>query len=185
MRLVPDEQGRAEVMELDPGNTVQDLLDAVDEYLAAHPTGCERCESSCCAKPWAVAVDSVATLRVPCGFPSDLLKSRLNPIRSFRYSILKKEGACPHYVGRRCMVYAARPLVCRLYFCHPMGPGYALLREVAAAGYLARRGDRRNPAHGRREYGARLLDLARYAAARRWLEPEEEAELARLFGAVM
>ncbi len=191
MRMTPDGQGRVEVVDLKATDTVQDLLDAVDRYLAAHPTGCKHCEISCCSRPWAVAVEAVAAHRMPAAFGPTQLKLRLNPLRGFRYPVLKKDGSCPHYVGQRCAVYAHRPLICRLYFCHPFGPGYALIREVAAAAYLEThtmecravkrppspatlRRWRSNPAFGGKDYGAELIALARYAVARRWLEPEEE-----------
>lgn len=198
MNVCLNGDGQVDCRGMDGQTTVQDLLDAVDRFLAEHPLPCDRCAESCCKKHWAVEVDNVAARRLAgegnvAAFVRSRLKTKWNYALDFRQYVLRKQGACP-FVSQenRCSVYAARPLICRLYVCSPRSERYDSLRGAVAATYLQAlvfeqnmrekqlsektlRKYRRNPALGAIEYRLTLSEIIKYGYRMGWVDGPEEA----------
>ena len=198
MNVTINAEGRADCGGIDGQTTVQDLLDAVDQFLQAHPLPCQTCADSCCKKHWAVEVDNVAARRLAGEDARDFMRSRLkqkwNYALDFRQLVLKKHGPCPYVTeAGLCSVYEKRPVICRLYICCPRSERYDRLREVVAATYLqalvfernmlhqdlsARTlaKYRQNPALGAADYSLPLADVIAYGQWMGWLEDTTHAE---------
>ena len=198
MNLLWNAAGAVDIDALEPGTTVQDLLDAIDVFLQANPLDCTGCALSCCRRAWSVEVDNVSAGRL-CGgqgaevscFVREKLMLKRNHALGFNQFVLNKTTDC-HYIlpDNRCGVYAVRPIICRLYICGALSPRYNALRSAVGATYLqalvleeAQRADGapvqagNNPALSARDYSLRLTDILRYAAAQGWLEDEKREEL--------
>lgn len=192
MELYLDAGGRAEISGAAASATVQDLLDAVDRFLARCPLPCAACGESCCQKPWAVAVDNVAAGRL-CGCPGARCRYakercvlRENIVLEIDHYVLDKsdtDGRCPFVSpDNRCAEYASRPLICRLYFCLPAGPRYEKLSALASGAFwqaLAQEaaGGGRNPALGAADYALPLGEVLRHAQSEGWIGAAEARTL--------
>ncbi len=172
--------------------TVQDLLDAVDLFLQAHPLPCQECSDSCCKKHWAVEVDNVAARRMAGEGADEFLRNRLklkwNYALGFRQLVLKKKGPCPFVTeASLCSIYGIRPVICRLYVCCPRSDRYDRLRETVAATYLQAlvfertmntreltdrtiQKYRQNPAVGAADYSLPLTEVIAYGRWMGWLD---------------
>lgn len=192
MELCLDPEGRVEYSGAGVSVPVQEFLDAVDRFLETRPLPCARCGESCCRKPWAVAMDNVAAGRL-CGdhgarprYARENCTLRENIALEIDHYVLKKpaaRGYCPFVSPEnRCTVYAARPLICRLYLCLPAGRRYERLSALIAGTYLqalaleAAEG-RRNPALGAADYALPLGAVLRHALEEGWTDAPEARAL--------
>lgn len=202
MKVFPDAEGRTTYDRISPSSTVQDLLDAVDACLEAHPLPCHACAESCCKKPWAVEADNVFVRRFAGEeadargrFVRERLKLKLNRSMEFNQYVLDKKAECPFVTQEnRCRVYGVRPVICRLYVCTPRDRRYDVLRGLVAATYLQAlvleenlRGGglsqstevryRRNPALHASDYSLPLAAVLDYAQNVGWLDEEDRREM--------
>ena len=192
MYVFLNDQGAVDCGSIDRQTTVQDLLDAVDLFLQAHPLPCQACADSCCKKHWAVEVDNVAARRMAGESADEFLRSRLkqkwNYALGFRQLVLRKEGPCPFVTeASLCSIYAKRPVICRLYVCCPRSDRYDRLRETVAATYLQAlvfernmrtreltdrtiQNYQQNPAIGAADYSLPLSEVIAYGRWMGWLD---------------
>lgn len=197
MKLCLDPTGKLDYEALAPEDTVQDLLDAVDVFLNAHPLPCFDCAESCCRKAWAVEVDNVFVRRhagegeAAGRFVRERLKLKFNGPMEFNQYVLNKKTDCDFILpDNHCKVYGIRPVICRLYVCVPRGRRYDLVRGLVAATYLqalvmeeklrhggqkpeTERRYRRNPALFAGDYSLKLMDILSYSERMGWLESED------------
>jgi Fe-S-cluster containining protein len=202
MRLYLDPSGKVDYDEIPDNATVQDLLDAVDTFLVAHPLPCNDCPESCCKKVWAVEVDNVAARRLAGGgdealavFVREKLVLKRNRAMGFNQYVLNKKMLCTYVTqGNRCAAYAKRPVICRLFICAPKSYRYNQTRELIAATFLQAlvmeenkrskqlsertiRRYRQNPALFAVDYAMKLKDVFAYARRMGWREDGEQAEI--------
>lgn len=119
---------KLKVKNINSADTVQDYLDALDEYLKREPLPCRECNNNCCKRSnWSIAVDNVYFLKKT--------KNNIHNIDKFFkrecYQISKNKNLMPHYSIKnpfkssckdlnglnQCSIYNNRPLVCRTYTC--------------------------------------------------------------------
>jgi hypothetical protein len=204
MKLVLDTEGKINYDKISRYTTVQELLDAIDLFLAAHPLPCGQCEESCCKKSWAVEMDNVCVNRL-CGgdsgaashFVQDKLVLKKNYFRQFHQYVLKKKLNCSFITqANLCTIYEQRPVICRLYICSDKSYRYNVLRELIGGTYLKAlvtedkmrnrkftprtvNRYRSNPAVFAKDYNILLDDIFSYAAGEGWLDPCDTQELYR------
>ena len=107
----------------DLSSSLNDLLQAIDEFIEKHPLACNQCQTGCCRKPWAVEVDNVSVNRqsnaIGCSksaYIDQYLVLDENRYFDFDQFVMKKQTPhCPWVSpDNRCIIYSSRPLICRV-----------------------------------------------------------------------
>ncbi len=121
-----------------PAATVADLLAAMERF-GRGAVDCAGCTHTCCAGLMVFAdsvfVRSLCTLARPAlGGPAadDLPRRVLRLDPGSRRWLLRPDaaGRCRFLAADgRCLIYGARPLVCRLHLCLPSEAGFARLKD--------------------------------------------------------
>lgn len=143
MNVFINNQGELTCSGLDANNTVTDLINAVMDFCKMH-INCTDCTQTCCAG-LTVYPDHVFLYRLLRLSRQSLSRQDLMdlPIRVMRYDpvagrwflLQRNNGRCLFLSQtNRCMIYEARPLVCRLHVCGNIESG---LRKMKNALYFA------------------------------------------------
>lgn len=137
-------QGELACSGLDTGATVNDLIHAVLQFCERH-INCTGCPQTCCAGltvyPDHVFLHRLLELSRHSLDRQDLddLPGRLmgyDPAAGKWFLRQHSGGRCPFLSpAGRCMIYAARPLVCRLHVCGSIEPGFRELKFTLYAAY--------------------------------------------------
>ncbi|MDP4180901.1 MAG: YkgJ family cysteine cluster protein [Bacillota bacterium] len=202
MKVLLDDEGNVNYDKITRSSTVQELLDAIDIFLKDNELHCDKCEDSCCKKPWAVEFDNVC-VNTLCNwdnnavrdFIQDKLVMKENFFKQFDQYVLKKDANC-NFVTKTnlCSIYEQRPIICRLFICSAKSHRYNVIRELIGAAYLEALVSeekirniyithtildmiKRNPAVLAKDYSVLLDDIILYAQEEGWLDVDDLQEL--------
>lgn len=114
---------------IDPQATVADLMDALDEFAAAHLADCKGCDGCCQERAPILSADIPALAKeltnstnltahdVIAGFGQLLIDDGVSDIMLRRDA----DGVCARLdrTNRCCTIWPHRPFVCRSHFCLP------------------------------------------------------------------
>jgi Uncharacterised protein family (UPF0153). len=202
MKVVLDVEGKVNYAEMTGNSTIQELLDAIDDFLKDNTLSCDKCKESCCKTSWAVGVDNISANRIynwdnaeVSNFIHNKLVLKENLLREFDQYVLKKETNCIFVTeANLCSVYEKRPVICRLFICSPKSHRYNVIREIIGAtclealvseekmrnvSFTEKEVDiyRRNPAVLAKDYNIRLYDILKFAQEEGWIDQEALEEL--------
>lgn len=120
-----------------PKSTVADLIDAVLRFCRQH-IDCSGCSNTCCAG-LTVYVDNVfiknlsnTALRAMAEHESiDLISRVLKRDSTMKWTLLKNTDRKCKFLSRigKCLIYEARPLVCRLHTCLKCEPDFQKMKS--------------------------------------------------------
>lgn len=130
MKIFLNDNKEIDYVELNSTTTVQDLLNAIDEFLEANPLDCEHCKERCC-KRYAIEVDNVF-VRANCrGNDDRFIDTKLKYDQKLNKFCTNGKKYCRYLNGlEKCDLYKTRPLICRLYMCYSYSKHYLLLQSL-------------------------------------------------------
>lgn len=138
MEVYLNQEGELACSMPDAGASVADLIKTVEQFCREN-INCSHCADTCCAG-YIVYADNIFLRnleRLLCeSNPNDDITGLLFRSLRFEQGNRKwfvpqgKDGKC-QYLSRqgRCLVYEARPLVCRLHVCRQAEEGYRELKD--------------------------------------------------------
>ena len=138
MEVYVNNQGELACSEPQAHSTVLDLISAVEDFCRKH-VDCQSCTNTCCAG-YIVYADHIFLRRLTAlaGLSASAEDADQLAMRSVRWDAQAgkwflppgPDGRCRFLSGQgRCLIYRARPLVCRLHVCYPAEGGYKQLKD--------------------------------------------------------
>lgn len=122
--------------------TVADLMDALDEFAAAHLADCKGCDACCQERAPLLSADIPALaslLPQPGDWPAHTAVERFGTLQisdgvSDIFLRRDEDSVCAQLKrdSRSCSIWPQRPFVCRSHFCLPRSARLELLRQDVA-----------------------------------------------------
>lgn len=127
---------------LDPQASVADLMDALDEFAAAHLADCKGCDGCCQERAPILSADVPALVKMlpdNIAWPAHAVVAGFGLLRiddGVSDIMLRRDadGVCGRLDRgtRCCMIWPQRPFVCRSHFCLPRSNSLERLRQDIA-----------------------------------------------------
>lgn len=115
-------------------DSVQDLLDAIDNYIEDNSLPCTVCTDNCCKRKWDIQIDEVFVKNNAKN--RDWFIEKYLTVTKRNDFVFNKKGTCKFLNGNnRCEVHSTRPLCCRMYTCYNESKRLELLKGLVCSAY--------------------------------------------------